>query len=241
MRKFKIAILIIVTLIGIELVYLYTQEYAEDIEPVNEIALENDIEEFKSIYENYNDEILYDNEVLDLELSEEAVVYISTPEEIVEVLKNEDAIVYFGFPTCPWCRNMLEAFIEACVEKDQEFYYVDISEIRNTYTVEDGLIVESSEGTDAYYELLELLDGVLSEYMVYDEDGEEYNTNTKRLYAPSVVTVVSGVITDFKSGTLEEVSDPYTKLSDEQFEKLVLEYSNVINNLQSPTCTGEVC
>lgn len=201
----------------------------------------NDITVFAEDYESYNGEELYGNDVLELSINEDAVIYIKTAEEIIDVLENEDALIYFGFPTCPWCRNMLTAFINAATDKGEAIYYVDIKSIRNTYSVEDGLIVESTVGEDAYYEIVEFLSDYLSDYIITDDDDVEYDTETKRLYAPTVVTVSGGEVLDFKDGTLDSVTNPYEELSEEEYDELYEEFIEIIENLQNPSCGLDHC
>lgn len=232
--KFIIVILIVLIIIGGILGYCLLNNEEE-------IVLSNDIETFISEYEGYNGQELYDHEILSLDLNEDAIIYITSAEDIVDVMLEENALIYFGFETCPWCRNMITALLDAAADKDQAIYYVDIMEIRNTYTVEDGLIVESTVGEDAYYDILEVFGDNLSDYIVYDEDGEEYNTNTTRLYGPTLITVKDGELLDMMVGTLSSVTDPYTALTDSEYEELYTEFSNMINDLQNQACGLNEC
>lgn len=207
----------------------------------DEVMEVNDIHTFTEEYESYNGEELYDHEVLNLDLNDEAIVYITSIDDIVEVMENEDALIYFGFSTCPWCRNMISTLLDAAVSKGEVIYYVDIKEVRNAYTVEDGLLIESTIGEDAYYELLEFLDAALDDYIVTDEDGVEYDTGIKRVYGPTVITVKEGELLDMYIGTLDSVEDPYTALTDEEYEELLEIYKNMINDVQNNACTLDNC
>lgn len=240
MKKIKIVLVVLLLIIGIETVILYNKT-EDDIKQSKEVVLNNDITKFSKEYESYNAEMLYNHEVLDVEINKDAQIYITSAEDVIEVLKNEKALIYFGFSTCPWCRNMIEPLVEASIEKNEPIYYVDILKIRNTYTLKDGKVEENKKGTDAYYDLLKYLDDVLENYIITDTDNNTYDTKTKRIYGPSIVTVNSGNIVDFKSGTLEEIEDPYTRLNEKQYNELLTEYKNMINNLNSPTCGGDVC
>lgn len=240
-KKVNVKIILIVICFVLVTISIGLQIYSNVNEETIKITEVNQISTFIEEYESYNGEELYEHDILDLDLNEDAIVYIKTAEEIVEIMQSEDALIYFGFPTCPWCRNMLEALVDAAAEKDEPIYYVNIKEVRNTYVVEDGLIVESVAGEDAYYDILEIFGSYLSDYVVYDEDGNEYNTNTTRLYAPTIITVQGGELLDIKIGTLDEITDPYTKLTDEQYIELNSEFENMINDLQNPVCGLESC
>lgn len=236
-KKILVAIiLIVVVIIG----YIYINTIIEDNE-VEEVVLSNDIEEFISEYESYNGEQINDNDILEVDLNEDAIVYITSAEDIIDIMLEEDALIYFGFSTCPWCRNMIDVLLDAAENKDQAIYYVDIKSIRNIYSVEEGLIVESTVGEDAYYDILEIFGDYLSDYIVYDEDGVEYNTNTTRLYGPTLITVKEGELLDIYVGTHEEVTDPYTALTDEQYDELYTEFNNMINDLQNLSCGLDNC
>ncbi len=196
----------------------------------------NDATSFISEYEGLNDEELYGHDVLDLNLNKDTVVYVTKIEDILDILKNEDALVYFGFSSCPWCRNMINVLFDAAASKNEPIYYVDIKEIRNVYKVVDGEISETVKGNDSYYEAVEFLKDSLGDYIVYDEEKNEYNTNTKRIYGPTVVTVKEGSVQDIFIGTHADVIDPYSPMTSEQYSELSKEFSNMINDLQNNAC-----
>jgi len=67
--------------------------------------------------------------------------------------------------------------------------------------------------------LLDLMGDVLSDYKVTDDDGNEYDTNEKRIYAPNVVAVVNGKATKMVEGVSEDLKDPYGKITKKQNEE----------------------
>ncbi|MFI3260934.1 MAG: hypothetical protein R3Y13_04415 [bacterium] len=233
----KILITLAVVVVFIVLIILGYLTLTRD----NSVDIYNDVTIFSKEYESLNGEELSGKLLLEVDINDEAVIYEKTILEILDIMNNESALIYFGFGTCPWCRNMIEALVDSSVSKNEPIYYVNISSVRNTYTYEAGNVVETKEGDESYYEVVEFLSDSLSEYYVYDEDGEKYDTNTKRLYAPTVITVKNGSLVDISFGTVDEVEDPYIKLTDEEYSDLLLEYNNMINDLQTEMCSLESC
>ena len=54
---------------------------------------------------------------------------------------------------------------------------------------------------------------VLDDYTLTNEDGEEVEVGKKRIYAPNVVSVVSGQAKQLETGISEEQEDPFMDLS----------------------------
>ena len=89
-------------------------------------------------------------------------------------------------------------------------------EIRDTLTLDnEGKVVIENKGTEAYYQLLEKLEIVLDDYILTDEDGNEVNTQEKRIYAPNIISVVDGVATKMTTGISDKQTDAYMELTSE--------------------------
>lgn len=143
-------------------------------------------------------------------------VYVNADDILTMMDNGESFVVYFGFAKCPWCRSVLPTLIE--VSKDlklDKVYYVDVSEIRNVLEVnEDGDIVTVKEGSEGYLALLKKFDNVLEDYILTDEDGEEVETNEKRIFAPNVISVVNGKAKELETGVSDNQEDAYMELTD---------------------------
>lgn len=137
--------------------------------------------------------------------------------DIVDAINNEESfIVYFGFNDCPWCRSIVPSLIESAKDnKVEEIYYVDVKEIRDVMVLKDSRLTTETKGTDAYYELTNLLRDVLSDYTITDEEGNSINTGAKRIYAPNIVKVEKGKAVKLISGISEKQTDPYMELTEE--------------------------
>lgn len=207
-----------------------------------------DAQKFKEEYEKINGvkNEGSENTTRELSIPEDNPFVYATAEEIVEKMNNNETfVVYFGFAECPWCRSVLPTLID--VSKDlklEKIYYVNVKEIRDTMELnEEGEVKTSKEGTKGYYDLLKKLDSVLDDYTLTNEDDEEIETGEKRIYAPNVVSVVSGEAKELETGIGKKLTNPYMELTEEvtketynKFEcsiKCVLENKNTCSSKKS--------
>lgn len=235
MKKSKIYIGIIIVCVVLVIglcIFLIVNHDDEEI---------TDAQKFKNEYEVYNDLVNENNGKLYLSVSidEDNPVIYKTGKEILDVLEEETAIVYFGFPNCPWCRNIIKPLLNALEETNYDkLYYVDIWDIRDEYQYSGSIIPEQTKkGTDAYYEILDFLGDNLEEYYITEEN-IMYDTGVTRLYAPTVVTVKNGKVIGFHSGTLEEQDDPYVELDKDEQEKLKNIYIDMLEEIND---TNDYC
>lgn len=179
-----------------------------------------DAEKFKTEYEKINGNINEKYNVVTREVDipkDNPIVYIS-PENLVEKMDNKETfVVYFGFANCPWCRSVIETMFKVAKDyKINKIYYVDVSNIRDTYKLdEDNKPVVSTEGTSGYYKLLDKFSKVLEDYILTDEDGNEVPTGEKRIYAPNIVGVINGEAKELETGISELQTDAYMDLTEE--------------------------
>lgn len=194
-----------------------------------------DAMKFKNEYESLNGVVneATENEYIEVNIDEENPMVYKTGKEILDVLKNEDAIIYFGFAACPWCRNAVSVLLDAAKELNvDKIYYVDILDIRDTYKFSGSIEPEQTKkGTDAYYEILKFLDKKLEKFYVKDEAGNMYDTGVKRLYAPTVVGVKGGKVVGFHESTIESQTDPYELLDEKGKTELKNEYKKLIESV----------
>ena len=195
----------------------------------------SDAIKFKNEYETLNGVVneATDNKYIEVSIDEENPMVYKTGKEILDVFKNEDAVIYFGFAACPWCRNAVPVLLDAAKELDvDKIYYVDILNIRDTYKFSGSIEPEQTKkGTDAYYEILKFLDKKLEKFYVKDEAGNMYDTGVKRLYAPTVVGVKGGKVVGFHESTIESQTDPYELLDEKGKSELKNEYKKIIESV----------
>lgn len=177
---------------------------------------------FKTEYEKLNGTMKEDGqEIRSIKIDENNPFVYITAEDLVKAINNKETFaVYFGFNSCPWCRSVLPTLVN--VVKDLELkkvYYVDVLDIRDKYELKDGKPVKTVEGSKGYNELLKLLDNVLEDYNLVNENGKKISTKEKRIYAPNVVSVVSGTPAKLVTGISKEQDDPYMTLSEEMIDE----------------------
>jgi thiol-disulfide isomerase/thioredoxin len=148
-------------------------------------------------------------------------VYASV-DDIKNLFDNGTGVIYFGFPTCPWCRNLVPVLNEAVNNTSiEKVYYYNIKSIRSSISFDDNNKLVNEKGDDFYYYLLDKLDSYLTEYTIKDKNNKDYDTKEKRLYAPTVVFVKEGKIIDVHEGTVDSQEDPYVVLDDKQKDELM--------------------
>ena len=226
MKKIIFSLLII---IGVVLITSCGKEtdavkFKKEYEGLNGVQIENTNYKYPSI------EILKDN----------AVKY-STNEEILEVLNRGTGVIYFGYPTCPWCRNAVPVLLEAANEIGIEnIYYLNMKDERDQIKVkEDGTLEVVNDGTKGYKKLLERLDNILLDYTLEDIHGNTISANEKRIYVPLVVFVRDGEIVGYHTDTVATHTNPFELLNEEQQNELMDIYINLMHKVVNDVCDSE--
>lgn len=128
--------------------------------------------------------------------------------ELLDILKNGTGIIYFGYNTCPWCRNSVPILINAALENDlKTIYYVDVHGI-NLNKIKKKLY------------------SILDEYLRVDSDGE------KNLAVPDVYAVKKGKIKGHHIGTVLSYRDPTKGMNKKQKKELKEIYNNLIKEVK---------
>ena len=156
---------------------------------------QNDEIKFKNEYERLNEkETKQGKKYLNVNINKKNKTKYASFEEIENILTNKSGVIYFGFPECPWCRNIIEPLLEAAQETEvNQIYYFNALNIRDEKHLNDNKeIITDKEGTQEYKKLIEIMYNELGEY-------EGLNDKTiKRLYFPTVVFIKDGKILKFK-------------------------------------------
>lgn len=210
--------------------------------------LEN-AEKFKTEYESLNGKKNSDGkEYRKIEIPSDNPFIYKSAKDIVKAMENKKTfLVYFGFPTCPWCRSIMSSFLSVLKDNGvEEIYYVNIKDIRDELELDDKKEVKvKKEGSEDYKVLLEKFDNVLEDYTLKDKKGKKVETGEKRIYAPNIVAVIDGKAVKLTSGISDKQDDGYMELTDEikkdmkeSIEKVVREYSTASAscNIESKDC-----
>lgn len=219
----------------------------------NEIRAESkrleNAEKFKNEYESLNGQKNSNGkEYRNIEIPSDNPFMYKSAKDIVNAMNNKKAfLVYFGFPTCPWCRSVLPTLMNVLKDNGiEEIYYVNIKDIRDEIELDDkGKVKIKNEGSEDYKDLLEKFDDVLKEYILKDKNDKEVKTGEKRIYAPNIVAVVDGKPIKLTTGISDKQDDGYAVLTDEikndmkkAIEEVVKEYlvASASCNVDNPDC-----
>ena len=158
--------------------------------------LKSDGEKFKAEYEALN------NENVNINISKNNPIKYVTLDEVFDIIQNKTGVIYFGFPGCPWCRNMIPVLFEAAKNNNIDtIYYFNPRNVKKS-------------DNDEYNKLKK----ILNEYLSEDENGQ------KVLYVPDVYFIKDGKIVGHHLGTVDSQADPTISLTEEEknelFEKI---------------------
>lgn len=156
----------------------------------------SDEEKFKSEYEKLNEELTENGKKYpEVKLPKNNLIKYSTTTEILSIFENNgDAVVYFGYPTCLYCRSAIQVLCDTAIKTELEtIYYLDTE---NDIENEDKLLEKLGD------ELITKIAG------------------KKKLIAPIVIFIADGNIVSYNKGTLFSQEDPYIKLDSSQVEGL---------------------
>ena len=153
---------------------------------------------------------------LEVDIPEDHRFVPASEEEIRDRLDDGDGVIYFGFPSCPWCRNAVGPLDEAAKDVDLEINYVNPSTMRGQG---QGARVDNS-----YYDLL------------LDELGEFAPEHPQRpgertILVPLVATVVDGEVVAAHLGSAPSQTDPSQALTQTQHDELVGIYTDQFSQI----------
>lgn len=204
-----------------------------------------DAMKFKEEYESLNGTIRKSDGHLynDIKVSEVNPIKYVNAKEVVEKLKNENAIVYFGANWCPYCRNAVPVLLEVARARNIDtIYYIYLDNDKSMWEIKDGELVKTKDGTEDYYNLLDYLKDNLRDYVLTDEEGKEYETHEKRIYLPFVVGAKDGNIVGTASTVkLEDGQSKYDPLTEEQHDKLYKIYNELVDKVFDDGTCDEEC
>ncbi len=171
--------------------------------------------------------------------SKNKIVY-KTTEEVLELIdKKKSFVLYFGFDTCPWCRSVVPTLASISKELNQEVYYIDVKDIRDTFELDDDNKPKLvKKGSKDYSKLLEKLKPVLEDYTLTDSDNNEIKVGEKRIYAPSIVSVIDGEAKELTTGISDKQTDGYMKLTKEMEKETYNKIKKVLKQVsdKNKTC-----
>lgn len=149
-------------------------------------------------------------------IPEDLPVLFPTEEEALGLFRDGTGILYFGFPSCPWCRTLLPVLSEVLTEHPEiTLFCRDLREDRDEYRLDAGgspRLVR--KGTAFYGELLSLLGEWLGPYQGLNDE------SLRRVYMPTLVFLRDGEIQSVHIGTVDGQESGFDPLTDEQRAEL---------------------
>ncbi len=194
---------------------------------------------FKEEYEYYNDKKTESGKKYPkVEISKDNPIKYADTDEIIELVEGGSGVIYFGYPTCPWCRSAVPSLLSAAEEAGLDtIYYMNIKDERDLKELDkNGEIITKKEGSDNYKRLLKALDEYLDEYTLEDAKGNKKSTGEKRIYVPLVLFVKDGKVIGMHLDTVESQKDPYKGLNEKQTEELTVIYYKYMNKVLGDSC-----
>lgn len=158
---------------------------------------------FKLEYEIYNAIQFSNGKTIKTNIPFDNKVKYIDNKEIKEVLTNKTAVVYFGYPTCQWCRNIVPILMDATNNsKLDTLYYVNVDEVN-----------------------IEEVKSILEPFLKSNDEGE------KRLYVPDVYFIKKGKILKHHIGVVDSYKDAFSGMNNEQKKELLEIYQTGINQI----------
>ena len=188
--------------------YTYTVENEDGVKFANE-------------YESLNNQEVEDGKKYPkVQIPNDNIIKYASVKDINEVFKTTgDAVVYYGYSTCLYCRNAIQILIDKAHESELDvLYYVDIEKVWDEYRLDqNNNIVKTQEETDGYYEMLNYLgDELTYDYKLITNDNKEITTGVKRIEVPLVIFITNGQVSSYNKGTLFSQEDPLIEMDDSQ-------------------------
>lgn len=137
------------------------------------------------------------NNYNDVSITNDNIYYYANENEIIELLKSGTGVIYFGYPTDNYSRNIVDILNEVVSEYGYDkIYYYNIKPIMSSVVIDNDNKVVLNKGNAFYYELLSILNDFLNYYTVLDNNNEEVILEEKKIEVPSVIFVKEGKITE---------------------------------------------
>lgn len=133
----------------------------------------------------------------------------ATIDQVLEVINKGTGIIYFGFPSCPWCQAYVPVLDEVIREQSiSKVYYYNPKDIRE-------------KNTEEYKRLTTLL----GDYLENDKNGN------KRLYVPHVFVIKDGKVLGENSDMSTMSGDAKKYFTEEKRAELKVKLIEIISKL----------
>lgn len=161
---------------------------------------------FKSEYEELNNKVNEDGkEYPEVNISSKNVIKYSNVNEIVSMFKNKgDAVIYFGYASCVYCRSAIEVLCDVASSSELDsIYYLDVQKESNYNELFDYLGEELLTEDKIYSPLVVfVVDGKIVSYNKgtlvsqddpYDELDESQKKGLGEIYQYGINDVIQSI------------------------------------------------
>ncbi|OCN05112.1 hypothetical protein A4S06_01645 [Erysipelotrichaceae bacterium MTC7] len=125
--------------------------------------------------------------------------------------KEFTGVIYYGFPTCPWCIEVLPVLNDVAKTYDMNVYYVD----------------RENDENKAHPEWREKATKILD-----DAFGLEKKDGEPNLFVPEVVFVKNGKIVGHHMGTNDDHDATERKMNDKEIKDLTSVYESLFEKIK---------
>lgn len=221
-KKLKVGLIILIVLIVIGgIIYLLFGFNKKD---ETTYSITNDSLKFKEEYEKLNGTASTSGKTyLTINIKSYNPFVYSSYDDIFKLLDEGTGVIYFGFPECPWCRNLVPVLSNAAIKSGvKEILYLNIKDDRDIKELTSkGKIKTTKEGTDNYEKLVKKLYDYLPVYNGLKDD------TIKRVYLPTVVFVKDGKILG-----LEQSLEAFSKrVNGDAYQEMTTEEKNALTKI----------
>lgn len=146
------------------------------------------------------------------ELHDENHMFVITSmDEAIQIFENKkDAVIYFGYPGCPWCAEAVPIMNNCAKKYNQKINYVKTKDKNGKYLYTD----QQKEKLFSY----------IKDYLDCDEKGE------KHLFVPYVIVIKNGKVVNFHLGTVTTHDSENRKMTEKEKHELNSIYDQMFSN-----------
>lgn len=133
-------------------------------------------------------------------------------EQAIELFENgEDGLLYFGFPKCPWCQEVVPLLEKAAQDKGIQVLYVQTRD-------EDRNLLYTSQQKERIIPYLQ-------DYIRDNDQGEP------TLYVPLIVAIKDGKVAAGHQGTVDDHDARIETMSEQQRQEVLSDLKKITETL----------
>lgn len=138
---------------------------------------------------------------------------ISFDEAIQYFTKEKSGVLYFGYSSCPWCKEAKPVLKKVAQKNGIDIQYVKVRDDKKNrlYTDDQKTIIEP----------------YIQDYMSNNDEG------ILTLYVPLVLVIKNGKVIDGHEGTLDSHDATERKMTDDEKEELTKIYTKLMSEANS--------